>query len=133
MPTSCSFSINERDEQSSRRNRAIICANTPLDQELSKSFYVGRHRPVSDRLDLFWIGPDAVLTHDATKKWYFASSKYALLQVGIQLMLTHQCKNLSDVESVDFQIRLSIHNPAMDEHVIKNSWVRALALISTDS
>ena len=34
-------------------------------------------------------------------------------------MLAHRCKNLSDVESVDFQIRLSIHSPAMDEHVIK--------------
>ena len=60
-----------------------------------------------------------MLTHDASKKWYFASSKYALLEVGIQLMLTHQCKNLSDVEPVDFQIRLSIYSPSMDEHVIK--------------
>ena len=70
-------------------------------------------------LDLFRIGPDTVLTHDASKKWYFACSKYTLLEVGIQLVLTHQCKNLSDVESVDFQIRLSIHSPAMDEHVIE--------------
>ena len=83
-------------------------------KELSKSFYVGRHRPVSDRLNLFRIGPEAVLTDDASKKWYFASSKYALLEIGIQLMLTHQCKNVLDVESVDFQIRLSIHSPAMD-------------------
>ena len=70
-------------------------------------------------LIFFRIGPDAVLIHDSSKKWYFASSKYALLEVGIQLVLTHQCKNLSDVESVDFQIRLPIHSPAMDEHVIE--------------
>ena len=55
------------------------------------------------------------------KKWYFACSKYTLLEVGIQLMLTHQCKNLSDLESVDFQICLSIHSPAMEEHVIEIS------------
>ena len=65
------------------------------------------------------IGLGAVLVHDASKKWYFACSKYTILEVGIQLVLTHQCKNLSDVESVDFQIRLSIHSPAMDEHVIE--------------
>ena len=60
-----------------------------------------------------------MLTHDASKKWYFASSKYTLLEVGIQLMLTHQCKNISDVKSVDFHIRLSIHSPAMDEQIIE--------------
>ena len=52
-------------------------------KELSKSFYVGRHRPFGDRLDLFRIGPDVVLTHDASKKWYFANSKYKLLEVGV--------------------------------------------------
>ena len=71
------------------------------------------------RFDLFRIEPDAVLTHDASKKRYFASSKYTLLEVGIQLVLTHQYKNLSDVESVDFYIRLSIRSPSMNEHVIE--------------
>ena len=65
------------------------------------------HRVTSEIISLssytLAIGPDAVFTHDAPKKWYYACSKYALLEVGIQLMLTHQCKNLSDVESVDFQ------------------------------
>ena len=70
-------------------------------------------------LIFFRIWPDAVLTHDASKMWYFACSKYALLEVDIQLMLTHQCKNISDVEPVDFQIRLFIHSPSMDEHVVE--------------
>ena len=58
-------------------------------KELSKSLYICRHRPVGDRLDLFQIGPDAMLAHDATKKWYLASRKYTLLEVGVQLMLAH--------------------------------------------
>ena len=70
-------------------------------------------------LIFFRIGSDAVLTHDACKKGYFACNNYTLLEVGIQLVLTHQCKNRSEVESVDFQIRLSIHSPAMDKHVIE--------------
>ena len=60
-----------------------------------------------------------MLTHDATKKWYFACSEYTLLEVGVQLMLTHKCKNLSDVSSMNFNVRLSIHSPAMDEHIVE--------------
>ena len=60
-----------------------------------------------------------MVTHDASKKWYFACSKYAPLEVGVQLMLKHQCKKLSVVESVNFQFRLSIHSPAMKEHIIE--------------
>ena len=83
---------------------------------------MGRHRPVRGLLDLFWIWADTVLIHDAHKKWYFASRKYTLLEVGVQLMFAHQCENPSDVQSVDFTIRQSIPNPAMDEHVIKVTW-----------
>ena len=51
--------------------------------------------------------------------WYFASSKYALREFGVQLMLVHKCKNLPDVKSVHFHIRLSVHTPAMVEHIIE--------------
>ena len=64
---------------------------------------------------------DAVLTHDAFKKWYFASRKYKLLEVGVYLMFANQCENSSDVDSMDFHIRQFIHCPALDEHVIKIS------------
>ena len=78
-----------------------------------------RHRPVGDRFDLFQIGSDAMLTHDATKKWYVAGSKNTLLEVGVQLMLAQKYKNLMDVESVHFHIRLSVHSPVMNEHIIQ--------------
>ena len=64
------------------------------------------HRLVGDRLDLFRIGPGAMFTHDATKKWYFASSNYTLLEAGVQFMITNKCKNLPYVELADFHIRL---------------------------
>ena len=60
-----------------------------------------------------------MLTHDATKKWYFASIKYSLLEVGVQLMLAHKYKSLPEVESVHFQICLSVQIPAMGEHIIE--------------
>ena len=47
------------------------------------------------------------------------ANKYALLQVGIQPVLAHECMNFPDVDSVHFHIRLSIHSPSMDEHIIE--------------
>ena len=63
-------------------------------------FYIYRHRPVGDRFDLFRVGSYVMFAHDAAKKWYFASRKYILLEVGIQLMLAHECKSYLEVESV---------------------------------
>ena len=60
-----------------------------------------------------------MLAHNATKKWYLSSSKYTLLEVGVQLMFAHLCKNVPDVESVHFHIRLSIHSLAMGEQIIE--------------
>ena len=54
-----------------------------------------------------------MFTQDAPKKWYFASSKYTLLEVGIQLMLVH------NLPKVDLHIRLSTHCLVMDEQIIK--------------
>ena len=53
------------------------------------------------------------------KRDIFASIKFALLEVGIQLVLVHECKNLPDVELVHFHIRLSVHSPDMEEHMIE--------------
>ena len=89
------------------------------DKELPKFFYIDRQRTVSDHLDLFRFRSYATFTHDAHKKWYFAGSKYKLVEVGILLVLAHKFKNLPDVESVHFYIRLSVHIQAMDEHIIE--------------
>ena len=75
--------------------------------ELSKSVNVDWHRPVGNRLNPFWIRAYAVFTHEGPKKWYFAKSEYALLEVGIQLMLANKCKNLTDVSSMNLYVRLS--------------------------
>ena len=60
-----------------------------------------------------------MFTHNAPKKWYFASREYTLLEVGIQLMFPHKLKNLTNVSSMNLYVRLSIHSPAMDEHIVK--------------
>ena len=60
-----------------------------------------------------------MLTHDAPKKWYFASSEYTLLEVGIQLTLAHKCKNLTNVCSLNIYVRLSARSPAMDEYIVE--------------
>ena len=88
-------------------------------KELRKFFYIDRHRPVGGRLDLFRIRAYAVFTHDAPKKWYFAISEYSLLEVGIQLMLPHKCKNLTNVSPMNLYVRLSTHIPAMDEYIVE--------------
>ena len=59
-----------------------------------------------------------MFTHDASKKWHFASSEYTLLEVGIQLMLPHKCRNLTNVCSMNLYVHLSIHSPAMDEYIV---------------
>ena len=60
-----------------------------------------------------------MFTHDAPKKWYFAISEYSLLEVGIQLMLPHKCKNLTKVCSMNLYVRLSAHSPAIDEYIVE--------------
>ena len=60
-----------------------------------------------------------MFTHDALMKWYFASNKYTLLEVGIKLMLAHKCKNLTNVCSMSLYVRLSAHSPAMDEYIVE--------------
>ena len=60
-----------------------------------------------------------MFTHDAPKKWYFASSEYTLLEIGVQLMLAHKCKNLTNVSSMNFYVRLFVQSPAMDECIVE--------------
>ena len=60
-----------------------------------------------------------MFTHDAPRKWYFASSEYALLEVGVQLMLSHKCKNLTNMCSMNLYVRLFAHSPAMDEYIVE--------------
>ena len=88
-------------------------------KEPSESLNMDWHRPVGDRLNLFRIRAYAVFTHDAPKKWCFARSEYALLEVGVQLMLAHKCKNLNNVRSLNFHVCLSAHSTAMDEYIIE--------------
>ncbi|MCY0725452.1 hypothetical protein OVW19_27275, partial [Klebsiella pneumoniae] len=56
---------------------------------------------------------------DAPKKWYFDTREYTLLEVGVQLILAHKLKNLTNVSSMNFNVRLSVHSPAMDEHIVE--------------
>ena len=56
-------------------------------KELTKSFDIDWDFPFGYRLDLFGIRACAVLTHDAPKKWYFATRESTLLEVSVQLML----------------------------------------------
>ena len=63
--------------------------------------------PVGNRLDLSGIRAYAVFAKDAPKKWYFSSSEYTLFEIGIQLMLPHRCKNLTNVCSMNLYVRLS--------------------------
>ena len=60
-----------------------------------------------------------MITHDAPMKWYFAGGKYARLEIGVQLMLANERKDILDVDSVCFHICPSVHSPAMDEHIIE--------------
>lgn len=60
-----------------------------------------------------------MFTHDAPKKWYIASREYTLLEVGVQLMLARKCNNLTNVSSLIPHVRLSVHIPAMDEHIVE--------------
>ena len=60
-----------------------------------------------------------MFTRDATKKWYVYSSLYTLLEVVVQLMLPHWCKNLPNVYLVYFHILLSVHIPAMDGYIVE--------------
>ena len=73
-----------------------------------------------------------MFTHDAPKKCYFASSEYTLLEVGIQLMLAHKCKKLTNVCSMNLYVRLSAHSPAMDEYIIEVTRCEVSAPVSTD-
>ena len=55
-----------------------------------QAFFYHIRSPFARRLQhLLFSGTDAMLAHDATRKWYFVSSKYTLLEVGVQLMLAH--------------------------------------------
>ena len=73
-----------------------------------------------------------MFTHDAPKMWYFASSEYKLIEVGVQLMLAHKCKNLTNVSTMNLYVRFSAYSPAMDEYIVEVILVRSLALVSID-
>ena len=81
--------------------------------------YIDWYRLVGDSLDHLWIREYALLTHDAPKKLYFASCVYTLLEVGAQIIFAHELKNLTNVCSVNLHVRLFVHIPAMDEHIVE--------------
>ena len=60
-----------------------------------------------------------MFTYDAPKKWYFAHSEYTLVRIGARIVLAYRRNNLTDVRSMNLNVRLSTNSLAMDELIVK--------------
>lgn len=77
------------------------------------------HRPVRDCLHFLWIRSDAVDTDVASEDRDLSGTEDALLQVAIQLMLTHSCEDCTQMFKMNLQQCLPSLRTAVDENVVK--------------